>query len=139
MFGLLLTVGLDTLCACTLRERTGEYGFEASMNVSHFKIEERQEASGRRLTLTGELDIAAVPVLEERLEQLRADHAVVRLDLAQLQFIDSSGLHLLLRCAEHAREDGWAFEINRDVSSAVKRLFELAGVERLLGSHGRAE
>jgi anti-anti-sigma factor len=106
------------------------------MNVSHFKIEEGQEASGRRLTLTGELDIAAVPVLEECLGQLRAEHAAVRLDLAQLEFMDSSGLHLLLRCAEHARDDGWAFGIEPDVSPAVKRLFELAGVERLLASDG---
>jgi hypothetical protein len=41
------------------------------MNVPHFKIEERQELRGRRLVLIGELDIAAVPVLEARLDQLR--------------------------------------------------------------------
>jgi anti-sigma B factor antagonist len=106
------------------------------MNVPHFKIEERHETRWRCLVLTGALDIAAVPVLEARLDQLRADHGAVRLNLSKLEFMDSSGLHLLLRSAEDARENDWSLEIERDVSPAVKRMFELVGVERLLARDG---
>jgi anti-sigma B factor antagonist len=106
------------------------------MNVSHFQIEELQEARWWRLVLTGELDIAAVPILEARLDQLRADHAAVRLDLSKLEFMDSSGLHVLLRWAQDARENGWDLVVQRDVAPGVKRLFELAGVERLLDTEG---
>jgi anti-sigma B factor antagonist len=110
------------------------------MNVSHFKIEERQESRGRRLVLIGELDIAAVPVLEARLDQLRADQAVVRLDLSKLEFMDSSGLQLLLKRVKHARENGSDLQIDREISLAVKRVIELSGVAGFLyGDGGRAE
>jgi anti-anti-sigma factor len=102
------------------------------MNVSHFKIEERQEDDRLRLALTGELDMAAVPVLETRLDELREGHAAVRLDLAKLEFIDSTGLHLLVRSIGDARRDGWDLAIDRGVSPVVKHLFELVGLERLL-------
>jgi anti-anti-sigma factor len=102
------------------------------MNVSHFKIEEGQEDGQRRLALTGQLDMAAVPVLEARLDELRDARAAVRLDLSKLEFIDSSGLHLLVRWIGDARRDGWNLEIDRDVAPAVRRLFELVGLERLL-------
>jgi anti-anti-sigma factor len=102
------------------------------MNVSHFKTEEGQEDRQLRLALIGQLDMAAVPVLEARLNELREKRAAVRLDLAKLEFIDSSGLHLLVRWIRDARTDGWDLEIDRDVAPAVKRLFELVGLERLL-------
>lgn len=102
------------------------------MNVSHFKIEERQEARRLCLAAIGELDIASVPVLEERLDELRQERRAVRLDLSKLEFIDSSGLHLLVRCIGDARRDGWDLQIDRDVAPAVRRLFELGGLERLL-------
>jgi anti-anti-sigma factor len=106
------------------------------MNVSHFKIEERQEDRGLCLALEGELDMAAVPVLDARLDELRDRHAAVRLDLGRLEFIDSSGLHLLVRWIGDARRDGWDLEIGRDISPPVKRLFELVGLERLLDNGG---
>jgi anti-sigma B factor antagonist len=104
------------------------------VNVPHFEVDEHQEEGRLRLTLSGELDLAAVPVLEERLEQLRSDRGTVRLDLSKLEFMDSAGLHLLLRWTNDARENGWTLEIDRDVSQVVKRLFELVGVECLLAS-----
>jgi anti-anti-sigma factor len=106
------------------------------MHVPHFKIEERHETRWRRLVLTGELDIAAVPVLEARLDQLRADHAAVRLDRSKLEFMHSSGLQLLLKRVKHARENGSNLQIDREIAPAVERVFELSGVAGFLDGGG---
>jgi stage II sporulation protein AA (anti-sigma F factor antagonist) len=106
------------------------------MSVSHFKIEERQETRWRRVVLLGELDIAGVPVLEARLDQLRGDRARVRLDLSALEFMDSSGLQLLLKWTKEARANGWNLEIDGEVAPAVRRVFELSGVVGFLSDGG---
>jgi anti-sigma B factor antagonist len=61
----------------------------------------------------------------------RQGHAVA-LDLAEVTFMDSTGLTTLMDAHLAARNNGWTFEIRRP-SPAVKRVFELAGVGRLLG------
>jgi anti-anti-sigma factor len=116
------------------------------MNVPHFKIEERQESGGRRLVLIGELDIAAGPMLEARLDQLRAGQPAST-SCGQVtprygwtsrswSFMDSSGLQLLLKRVKHARENGSSLQIDRETAAAVKRVIELSGVARLLGGDG---
>jgi anti-anti-sigma factor len=45
------------------------------------------------LVVSGDLDIAVAAMLGERLTMLRNEGYAVRLDLTELNFIDSSGLH----------------------------------------------
>ena len=93
----------------------------------------RSERDGHDyLRLIGELDLASAPRLEDRLRQLRAAHAAVRLDLSELRFIDSTGLHVLIRAVQDSRRDGWRLEIDPDVSPAVRRLLQLINVEGFL-------
>jgi anti-anti-sigma factor len=61
----------------------------------------------------------------------RQGHAVA-LDLAEVTFMDSTGLTTLMDAQLAAQSNGWTFEIRR-ASPAVKRVFDLAGVGRLLG------
>lgn len=91
----------------------------------HFEILEREDREQLTLALCGELDFASTRVLEDRLTRLRAKKRAVRLDLSELDFIDSTGLHLLIRAVGDARTNGWRFEIERDVSASVRRLFAL--------------
>jgi anti-anti-sigma factor len=44
-----------------------------------------------RLALGGELDLAVIDTLHERLVALKRENCRVRIDLAQLEFIDSTG------------------------------------------------
>jgi len=96
------------------------------MTHPYFEILEDHEHGGLRLSLHGELDFASTPVLDDRLTRLRAKRHAVRLDLSELQFIDSTGLHLLIRSLGEARSNGWSVEIEPGVSPAVERLFKLA-------------
>jgi anti-sigma B factor antagonist len=58
-------------------------------------------------TLAGELDMAATPALERELQALLdADVEAVVLDLSKLEFIDSTGLHCLIRATSRSRASG---------------------------------
>ncbi len=99
------------------------------MEPSEFNIDQRLDPDGRvRLTISGELDINTALQLRERLYRLRQGHAQVRLDIAPIEFIDSSGLRVILEALGHSRQDGWGFEVDPDISPAARRLFDLAGV-----------
>jgi anti-anti-sigma factor len=80
----------------------------------------------------GELDIATAPELVDLLRRLRHHGHDVTLDLAEVTFMDSTGLTTLMDAKVQADRDGWTFAVTRP-SAAVKRVFELAGVGRLLG------
>ena len=80
-----------------------------------------------RLVLRGELDLASAPLLEAALRE--AEHGGVRhveLDLNDLEFIDSTGLHLLIRASQAAESNGHTFAL-RGRNPRVQRLFELTG------------
>jgi anti-anti-sigma factor len=85
----------------------------------------------RLLVVSGELDVATAPLLAEGLERHRRRHRDVVVDLADVSFIDSSGLTLLLDAHGDAERDGWTFTIRR-ASPAVRRVARLAGAERML-------
>lgn len=98
-----------------------------------WKVTEVADLRGDRLLVVhGELDIATAPELAATLERLhRQGHAVV-LDLAEVTFMDSTGLTTLVNAHLASQRNGWAFEIRR-ASPAVRRLFDIAGVGRLFG------
>lgn len=97
-----------------------------------FAINESPTNGGLRLTLSGDLDLASAPVLEDRLASLRALRNSVRLDLSKLDFIDSVGLHLLIRELCEARVQHWELRVEPDVPAQVMRLFELVHVEQFV-------
>lgn len=98
----------------------------------YFEIQEARDGAWVRLRLTGELDLGSAPVLRARLEALRAQRQSVRLDLSSLEFMDSSGIHLLISAFNDARADGWQFEVEPRLSRQVARSLELAHVDRIV-------
>lgn len=79
------------------------------------------------LVASGEIDTYTAPELAERL----ADHAVSTVDLADVSFIDSSGLRVLIE-AHQKRSDGGGSLTLRQPSAAVQRLLEISGLQGLL-------
>lgn len=80
------------------------------------------------LTLAGELDMASAERLQQAIDDagLGAETSVV-LDLQQLQFIDSTGLRVMLRALERCRARGQDFAITPG-SPQVQRLLSITGV-----------
>lgn len=85
------------------------------------------------LTLSGELDPATAPLLQERLTDLAADPAVssVVVDLSQITFLDSSGIRALVT-GNDALVAGAAELILRDPTPNVRRVLEVTGLTQLL-------
>jgi anti-anti-sigma factor len=81
--------------------------------------------------LHGELDIATAPELVDLLARLRHHGHAVVLDLAEVTFMDSTGLTMLMDAYTQAERNGWSFRVQRP-SAAVRRVFDLAGMGRLL-------
>lgn len=78
------------------------------------------------IAATGELDLSGAQVLEGELERLQADPALatVVLDLRGLEFMDSSGLRLVVLADMRAREAGRRFVLVRGPET-VHRVFEI--------------
>jgi anti-sigma B factor antagonist len=99
-----------------------------ALNEGPFQIAE-EEAEGEDLVvrLAGELDVATAPDFERVLMRQRPPHQLVVLDLAELRFMDSTGLRVLLQARRAAADGHWRLEL-RSVPPNIRRLFELSGV-----------
>ncbi|TMK26166.1 MAG: STAS domain-containing protein [Actinobacteria bacterium] len=103
----------------------------------HLRIDLRTEQDRVVLALHGELDLVGAPLLQSEIESAPVEAApLIVLDLEDLQFIDSSGLRVILSTHERARERGQGFALTRG-SHQVQRLLSIAGVSghlQILGS-----
>jgi anti-sigma B factor antagonist len=79
------------------------------------------------LVLVGEIDAHTAPELAARLDPLPGDGADVVLDVAGIEFIDSSGLRVLIEAHQRAIAAGRRLVI-RQPSASVRRLFEISGL-----------
>ncbi len=89
-----------------------------------------------RLSLEGELDLAGAPEMEASLTAAaRENPARLIVDLSRLQFIDSTGLRLLLQADARAKERGYELVL-RPGAQAVQRVFEVTGALAILRFEG---
>jgi anti-anti-sigma factor len=84
------------------------------------------------LPITGDLDTAGAAVAHKRLLglSLRPGDRLV-LDLSALEFMDSTGIRLILQAREHALRHGAAFQVVRGPDT-VMRVLELVGLDEQL-------
>ncbi|HTA11785.1 MAG TPA: STAS domain-containing protein [Solirubrobacteraceae bacterium] len=81
------------------------------------------------LSLSGELDLAAVPSLEAQVRRVCAQASTrgITLDLGGLCFIDSTGLAAIVLVSRLCAKYGFSFELIPG-PRAVQRLFESTGL-----------
>jgi anti-anti-sigma factor len=85
------------------------------------------------VVIRGELDLATAPDLETAIQERLDDGQDVVVDLRELDFMDSTGLRVLV--AAHARVEGTEqrFLIVRPLPGApIERILAVAGVEQVL-------
>ena len=89
---------------------------------------------------TGELDLSGATILEAELDRLAADPelAGIVLDLRGLDFLDSSGLRLVVLADMQAREAGRRFSLIRG-DETVHRVFEITRMSERLDFVDAAE
>lgn len=94
-------------------------------------VEVSETARAWSVVVRGEIDMQTAPKLERVLDDLIAkDARLVTIDLEQVDFLDSSGLRVILGASNKLDHDGQL--VLEGASAAVERVLELTGViERL--------
>ena len=100
--------------------------------MTPFHIDVRSDNGATRLVLRGEFDIAYAGQLEGEIARFAdaGGHRLV-LDLRELEFIDSTGLRIVLETRQRAVDGGFELEIVRGPQQ-VQRVFELTGLDERL-------
>jgi anti-sigma B factor antagonist len=108
----------------TVFPHAGGLGFRTAM--PNLDFETTRNGTVAVVAPTGELDLSGATILEAELERLAADPELgaVVLDLRGLEFMDSSGLRLVVLTDMQAREAGRRFALIRG-GDTVHRVFEI--------------
>jgi anti-sigma B factor antagonist len=97
-----------------------------------FRIDVRSEQDRIVLCLHGELDLASASLLQSEIESAEIGKtAMVVLDLEDLEFIDSTGLRIILAAHERSQAHGQEFAITRG-SQQIQRLLSITRVDEHL-------
>lgn len=98
--------------------------FDAAMTA---QLEVQPLGDLRSFRVSGELDLATVDILVERVGPVAAAAAAdLRLEVGGLTFIDSTGLHALMRLARAVPSPHRLVLV--DVTAPVRRLLDLTGL-----------
>ena len=99
---------------------------------SDFRVETHTTGRVTTLTAIGELDLVSSPVLQEELDRaIGSDAEVIVLDLRRLSFMDSTGLHVLVKGQQRAHEASRRLVLTKG-SEQVQRLLDLTHVAELM-------
>jgi anti-sigma B factor antagonist len=101
--------------------------------TEQLQIELRRDSDRAVMALRGELDLASAPALAQELEALQAADAppLVVLDVRDLEFIDSTGLRVILGAHTRAEENGHEFVLTH-VQPQLQRLLTITQVGKHL-------
>jgi anti-sigma B factor antagonist len=91
-----------------------------------FAVDVLRRDGAIHVVLEGELDVATLPRLQAALPEPAAGELLV-IDLRELQFMDSSGVHVLMGLDVASREQGWSLVVVRGPRD-VQRVLDLCHV-----------
>ena len=85
------------------------------------------------IRVAGEIDAATAPGLDERLRKVETETCLseIDVDFADVAFIDSSGLSVLVAAHKRTRSHDVTFVVTNPSASA-RRLFAIAGLDMVL-------
>ena len=115
------------------------------MNPVPFEVQAEELEDGiRAFTVRGELDMSTAPELEDSLEAVvTRDGAQVVIDLTECDFIDSSGIALIVRTWQRLDSGGEGGGEGQLVlccdNTQVMRLLRITGVENSISVHAQRE
>lgn len=87
-----------------------------------------KQADGLTLAVRGEVDLASAPALERELRDAETSARRIVVDLAGLEFMDSTGIHALMDAHARAKSNGHKLVLTH-LPAQVQRLFNLTGID----------
>jgi anti-sigma B factor antagonist len=105
----------------------------AGRSMGSLRLNTRVEGDRHTIVLTGELDVASAPVLEEALaDACSAGAGEVVLDMSGLEFMDSTGLRAILRGKARCEDYDCEYRLT-PAQRPVEQSLTSTGVRGLLG------
>jgi anti-sigma B factor antagonist len=104
-----------------------------------FELASSRDGEWMTVALRGEVDLASAPQFRRALHDL-IDQGNMRvvLDLENLEFMDSTGLGVLIGCLKRLKEGEGELVLER-VRPAVSRVFEVTGLDRIFTIHSEVQ
>lgn len=114
--------------------RSGRPAAEASRKIgAQCHLETARVSSAAHIVLIGELDLSCVKRFGEAFNGVVADRPTdLVLDLRSMTFVDSTGLALLLKVDNFAREEGLTLYMVKSPIEIVRAVFEATGIDKIL-------
>jgi anti-anti-sigma factor len=101
------------------------------MTTSSLHVDLGADDDGALVRLRGDLDASTSPELWARIDELDPAVPVTVLDLAELTFVDSTGIGCLFRLHQRVA-DGGGMVVARNPSPQLRRLMEMTQLNRLI-------
>ncbi|ARH91531.1 MULTISPECIES: STAS domain-containing protein [Streptomyces] len=110
-------------------------GTVGSASRGRLHVEIRHHGASAVVTVTGELDHHTADLLRESLEGCVDDgYARLVVDCSRLEFMDSTGLNVLLGARLRAEAEGGGVHL-AGMQPVVARVFEITGAEAVFTVH----
>jgi anti-anti-sigma factor len=104
-----------------------------ALDGTGFAIRSERRNDDARVCLFGDLDLSVIGSVDREVERAEAsDAATIVLDLAEVDFLDASGIRLLLHLNARSKRNGGRLRMTRARSPQVQRVIELTGAGALL-------
>ena len=91
---------------------------------------EKKFSDGNTIVLSGRLDTVTAPQLEAELEKILSDSDALVLDMANLEYISSAGLRVILKAQKAMNTKGMMKLIH--VGESIMEVFDITGFSDFL-------
>jgi anti-anti-sigma factor len=98
-------------------------------------ITETTSGSVKVAALKGRLDTATAPAAEAKLLSLLDGGGKLVADMAEVHYVSSAGLRVLLKAAKQAKANGGGFAV-ASPQAPVREVLEISGFDKILAIHG---
>ena len=96
-----------------------------------FSVTVSKDRDRATVAVRGELDMSGIDRVNRAFAEAEEGTKLLVLDLSQLDFIDSTGLEVILRAARRAHDNGGRLVVSRP-SRYVRRLLEMTAIDQSL-------
>jgi anti-anti-sigma factor len=106
---------------------------KAAMECGNFELRSERTGGDERIHLLGEMDLSVIGSVDREMRRAESGDADrIVLDLGELEFLDASGIRLLLHLSARSKSNGGRLCITRARSRQVQRVIDLTGAADVL-------
>jgi anti-anti-sigma factor len=98
-----------------------------------FAVRRERTGDDERVRLFGEMDLSVIGSVDREMRRAEAGDAdTIVLDIEELEFLDASGIRLLLHLNARSNDNGRRLRISKARAPQVRRVIDLTGAAEVL-------